>query len=98
MICCFGLAFPSSLQAVRLLLLSLIGCRSLVGGSGDGFTKLDRAICCWHDLLCFRDRLQAGEGRLMLITAYLGLLVLAYFGGYKVGYVVKFINQLGNSA
>ncbi|PIG08628.1 hypothetical protein CLU84_1877 [Comamonas sp. 26] len=34
----------------------------------------------------------------MLISAYLGLLVLAYFGGYKVGYVVKFINQLGNSA
>ncbi|EED67518.1 hypothetical protein CtesDRAFT_PD2464 [Comamonas testosteroni KF-1] len=34
----------------------------------------------------------------MLISAYLGLLVFAYFAGYKVGYVVKFINQLGNGA
>ena len=34
----------------------------------------------------------------MLISLYLGGLVLAYFGGYKVGFAVKFINQLGNGA
>ncbi len=34
----------------------------------------------------------------MLISLYLGGLVACYFGGYKVGYAVKFINQLGNGA
>lgn len=34
----------------------------------------------------------------MLISLYLGGLVVAYFGGYKSGITVKFINQLGNSA
>lgn len=34
----------------------------------------------------------------MLISLYLGGLVACYFGGYKAGVVVKFINQLGNGA
>lgn len=34
----------------------------------------------------------------MLISAFLGALCVAYFGGYKVGVAVKFINQLGNGA
>lgn len=34
----------------------------------------------------------------MLIALYLGGLVACYFGGYQAGLVVKFINQLGNSA
>lgn len=34
----------------------------------------------------------------MLISLYLGGLVTCYFGGYKAGVVVKFINQLGSGA
>lgn len=34
----------------------------------------------------------------MLISLYLGGLVVCYFGGYKAGAVVKFINQLGSGA
>ena len=34
----------------------------------------------------------------MLVSLYLGGLVVAYFGGYKAGIVVKIINQLGNGA
>lgn len=69
-----------------------------MGGSGNGQPKPHGAFCRCNDLLCIRAWLQAGEGRLVLISAYLGLLVFAYFAGYKVGYVVKFINQLGNGA
>lgn len=69
-----------------------------MGGSADGQPKPYRAFRRCHSLLCIRDWLQTGEGRLVLISAYLGLLVFAYFAGYKVGYVVKFINQLGNGA
>jgi len=34
----------------------------------------------------------------MLISLYLGGLVTCYWGGFKAGYVVKIINQMGNSA
>ena len=74
------------------------GCNKCKGASGNGLGQPHGPFCRWLVLLRLRAGLPAGEGWLMLVSLYIGGLVACYFGGYKAGIVVKFINQLGNGA